>query len=238
MLLVVVEIDEFPLHFLLDFLESLDLDALELVPCLREDWTRSEDALLRPHAGLHLLEVCLDAELELHPRTPRLLASKPSLLDHLGIAFQIGDICLSVYALDVIHRHQLRERDEAFTLRLVAELERVCVAGKNPEERQPEGSSVDFIVGDGFLERRQKLIPRCTLRPDNVFSVDTVGLNGRISLFDFPKSCSFLFEANHIRTGNFFELLADLHGEMDTTDWKLKVYRSSLNLWESGSISV
>lgn len=163
MLLVVVEIDEFPLHFLLDFLESLDLDALKLVPCLREDWTRSEDALLRPHAGLHLLEVCLDAELELHPRTPRLLASKPSLLDHLGIAFQIGDICLSVYALDVIHRHQLRERDEAFTLRLVAELERVCETGKNPEERQPEGSSVDFIVGDGFLERRQRLIPRCTL---------------------------------------------------------------------------
>jgi hypothetical protein len=145
---------------------------------------------------------------------------------------------LRVYALDVIHRHQLREGDEAFTLRLVAELERVCEAGKNPEERQPEGSSVDFIVGDGFLQRRQRLIPRCTLRPDNVFSVDTVGLNGRISLFDFSESCSFLFEANHIRTGNFFELLADLHGEMDTTDWKLKVYRSSLNLWESGSISV
>ena len=180
----------------------------------------------------------LDAEPELHPSAPCLLAVEPSLLEHLGSALKVGNICVRINTLDVIHCHQFREGNEALTLRLVAELERVCETWKNPEERQPEGSSVDFIVGDCFLERRQRLISRCTLRPDNVFSVDIVGLNGRIFLFDFSKSCSFLFEANHIRTGNFFELLADLHGENDTTDWKLKVYLSSLNLWESGSISV
>ncbi len=48
----------------------------------------------------------------------------------------------------------------------------------------------------------------------------------------------FLLEADDIGTGYFFELLANLSRAMITTDWKLKVSRSSSNLGRSGSISV